>query len=352
MHYFLLNDTRSGLHHGCEVVMQNLLNEINRYDSNAEISSLCTGQTISTEKWDETLESVDIVIINGEGTLHSASKYGLFLLELGLRAKSKNKFVALINSTWENNPDSWFDLIKNFNLIALRDQKSFRTLKKYKLPQLHYAPDLTFLSASPILEKSFYKSKKIIINDSVYAEVADQLFNFAQSRKFYYYPITKLLPTKQDAIGYNQKKINKLRIYSILSKISFGLFKPRRFYQDLLYAIDNTQEFKQKINQSDLVITGRYHCLCFCLQMQIPVLIIASNTDKMKNLLEDIGLNDRHMKLEELMQLSTDELYQRAQYSNDELKKLQYFNEQAKKLHSNIFNKRWSHLFEQLKAYL
>ena len=338
MHYFLLNDTRSGLHHGCEVVIQNLLNEINRFDSNAEISTLCTGQTISTEKWDKILESVDIVLINGEGTLHSASQYGLFLLELGLLAKSKDKFVALINSTWENNPDTWFDLIKNFNLIALRDQKSFRTLEKYKLPQLHYAPDLTFLSASQILEKSIYKSEEVIINDSVYAEVADQLFDFAQSRKFNYYPITRKLPTKKGAIGYNQKKINKLRIYNILSKISLGLFKPRRFYQDFQYAIDNTQEFKRKLIHSDLVITGRYHCLCFCLQMQIPVLIIASNTDKMKNLLEDIGLHDRHIKLEALMQLSINELYQRAQYSNDELKKLQCFNEQAKKLHSNIFN--------------
>ena len=338
MRYFLLNDTRSGLHHGCEVVVQNLMNEIYKRDSKAEIITLCTGQTISEEKWEVVLQSVDVVLINGEGTLHSASAYGLFLLQLGHQAKLKNKFVALINSTWENNPDSWFDLIKDFDLISLRDQRSFRTLEKYKIAQLHYAPDLTFLSAYQIFEKSIYKSEEVIINDSVYAEVADQLFDFAKSRKFNYYPITRKLPTTKGAIGYNQKKINKLRIYNILSKISLGLFIPRRFYQDLLYAIDNTQDFKQKLTQSDLVITGRYHCLCFCLQMQIPVLIIASNTDKMKNLLEDIGLNDRHIKLEELMQLSTNELHQRAQYSNDEFKKLQCFNEQAKKLHSNIFN--------------
>lgn len=338
MRYFLLNDTRSGLHHGCEVVVQNLMNEIYKRDSKAEIITLCTGQTISEEEWEVVLQSVDVVLINGEGTLHSASAYGLFLLQLGHQAKLKNKFVALINSTWENNPDSWFDLIKDFDLISLRDQRSFRTLEKYKIAQLHYAPDLTFLSAYPIFEKSIYKSEEVIINDSVYAEVADQLFDFAKSRKFNYYPITRKLPTTKGAIGYNQKKINKLRIYNILSKISLGLFIPRRFYQDLLYAIDNTQDFKQKLTQSDLVITGRYHCLCFCLQMQIPVLIIASNTNKMKNLLEDMGISDRHITIEELKRLNNDELYQRAQYSNEEFKQIEQFKQHAQSLHFNIFN--------------
>ena len=96
MRYFLLNDTRSGLHHGCEVVMQNLINALCLQDSDAEILTLCTGQVISEEKWENILQSIDVVFINGEGTLHDASQYGLFLLKLGLLAKLKNKFVALI----------------------------------------------------------------------------------------------------------------------------------------------------------------------------------------------------------------------------------------------------------------
>jgi polysaccharide pyruvyl transferase WcaK-like protein len=338
MRYFLLNDTRSGLHHGCEIVMQNLIKMLSQQDSNAEILTLCTGQVISEEKWEMILQSIDVVLINGEGTLHDASPYGFFLLKLGLIAKLKNKFVGLINSTWEKNPDSWLDLIKDFDLITLRDQKSFNTLKKYNLAQLYYAPDLTFLSNHNELEKKAFPTDSIIVNDSVYAEVADELFTFARSRNLNYYPITRLLPTEKSAPGYNPQKNNKLRFYKLFSALSLGLYKPRRFYQDLLYAVDNTAEFKDKILQSDLVITGRYHCLCFCLQMQIPVLIIASNTDKMKNLLDDIGLGDRHITLEELKQLSNDELYQRAKYSDDELDKLVRFNHHAKTLHSNIFN--------------
>lgn len=338
MRYFLLNDTRSGLHHGCEVVMQNLIESLCIQDANPEILTLCTGQKISEEKWEIILNSIDVVLINGEGTLHSASAYGFFLLKLGHQAKLRNKFVALINSTWENNPDSWIGLVQDFDLITLRDQKSFHTLKNYNLPQLYYAPDLTFISNHNILEKRILSTNNIIVNDSVYAGIADQLFEISRTRKFSYYPITRKLPTKEGIVGYNTKKLNKQKLYNILSNISFGLFKPRRFYQDLSYAIDNTVEFKNKLLQSKFVITGRYHCLCFCLQMQIPVLIIASNTNKMKNLLEDIGLDDRHITLEELKEFTNDELYQRAKYSDNEIEKLLHFNRHAKTLHSNIFN--------------
>ncbi len=337
--YFILNDTRSGLHHGCEVVMQNLILYLQKNDQSAKIESLFTGQFLTENQWKDTLNYIDIVIINGEGTLHDAASYGLFLLTLGHKAKQAGKKVYLINSTWENNPKSWIEYIRDFDAISLRDLKSFNELKNDLSNNIYYAPDLTFFSSNLIKPNFSLIAKKIIINDSVYSNITNELFSYANLIKAEYHPITRLLPTQKSEPGYNKKKLKKLNTYKILSILSLNKFKPRRYYQDFTYAIDNTKDFKQKLLESDLVITGRYHCLCFCLQMHIPVLIVASNTSKTQNLLNDIGLKNRHIQLEELKKYSIEELYQRAKYSKNELEKLQRFNTEAKLLQTNILNK-------------
>lgn len=341
-HFFILNDTRTNLHHGCEVVMNNLYSLIQKNHPDAKFSQLCTGQTISEEKWLELLKDIDIVLINGEGTLHDAAPFGEFLLKLGSIAKQQGKPVFLLNSTWENNPTSWNELIQDFDGLYVRDQKSLATLQPQH-PHCEYAADLTFYSShqfNPIhtTESASTRPAQVIVNDSVYSHVSDALFAYAEKQRFDYHPITKNLPLDAHTIGYNPKKMKKLKQYNLLSKLTFGLYKPRRYYQDFNYCIDDTQEFKQKMLESDLVITGRYHCLCFCLQMQIPVLIVASNTSKTHNLLSDAQVTDRHIRLEDLKQLSLEQLYAKAKFSDEEKLKLQSFDQQTKLKHEQIFS--------------
>ncbi len=342
-HYFILNDTRTNLHHGCEVVMNNLYSLIQKNNPDARFSKLCTGQTISEEKWHELLEDVDVVIINGEGTLHDAAPFGEFLLKLGQIAKQKNKKVFLVNSTWENNPSAWNELINEFDGLYVRDQKSLVTLKTQH-PHCEYAADLTFYSTHQAHQSNTSESTsairpQVIVNDSVYSHVSDALFNYAKKHQLDYHPITRELPLSSDAIGYNPKKMKKLKQYKLLSQLTFGLYQPRRYYQDFDYCIDDTAAFKQKMLDSDLVITGRYHCLCFCLQMQIPVLIVASNTSKTQNLLSDAGLRDRHIKTDDLNQLSLQQLLEKAQYSDEEKQKLIDFSLNTQRKHEQIFEK-------------
>ena len=336
--YFVLNDTRSGLHHGCEVVMQNLFNTINKYNSDVQIASLFTGQNITKEAWIECLKEIDKVIINGEGTLHDGASYGKFLLELGYIAKQQGKQVYLINTTWQNNPSEWLSYIQNFNAISLRDQESFNTLYNANINNIFYAPDLTFNSIHTKKIKTERLPTSIIINDSIFSQISDQLFSFAKKHQSNYNPITKKLPQNKNQPGYNLKKTKKLRLYKLLSLLTFNYFEPRRYYQDFLYCIDDTIEFKSKLLHSDLVITGRYHCLCFCLQMQIPVLIISSNTNKTFNLIEDIGLKNRHITTTDLKNRSLDQLYQMACYTEQEITYLNRFQERAYQLHQIIFD--------------
>lgn len=321
--------------------MNNLYGLILKNNPGAKFSRLCTGQTISEEKWLELLKDIDIVIINGEGTLHDAAPFGEFLLTLGQIAKQQQKKVYLVNSTWENNPQSWHELIQDFDGLYVRDRKSLETLQQFH-SNCEYAADLTFYSkyqnqnAEVALQQTSLPAS-VFVNDSVYSHVSDALFKYAKDHNFSYHPITRELPLAADAIGYNPKKMKKLKQYNLLSKLSFGLYKPRRYYQDFDYCIDATDEFKQKMLSSDLVITGRYHCLCFCLQMQIPVLIVASNTSKTQSLLKDADIADKHISLNYLTTSSIHELFEKAQYSEDDKAKLINFCLINQQKHEDIF---------------
>ena len=141
--YFLVNDTRYDNHHGCLTVVRNL------HVAMSSRGWTCTGSlpVSSAAKGLEAkkgeLDAADLVIVNGEGSLHHDSRNAGRIFDICQALQSSHE-LALINSVWQNNDaQKWRPLLDKFKAIYVRDRRSQRQLAVIA-SSVGYAPDLTF----------------------------------------------------------------------------------------------------------------------------------------------------------------------------------------------------------------
>jgi len=125
----LMNDTDvDGQHFGCQRVMSTIRRNIDQRGGDI-IGSVKVGMP-----WHKLpsaralLEAADLVVINGEGTLHHSKKRGKWLLEAANFASAKGAKVALINALWQDNKQEWGALAAPIDYVACRDSRSARDL--------------------------------------------------------------------------------------------------------------------------------------------------------------------------------------------------------------------------------
>jgi polysaccharide pyruvyl transferase WcaK-like protein len=83
------------------------------------------------------------------------------------------------------------------------------------------------------------------------------------------------------------------------------------------------------------VVTGRFHTACFALGLEVPMLIVASNTPKIESVLTDAGLDlsRRVVKLSEL-----ESIVEVPPFSAAELSSLRRFLESTRAAHRELFS--------------
>src|SRR5690606_27728585 len=142
LNVLILNDTRFEYHHGCSRVMNVIDLHLKKYNCNTEYVSL-------EERWDlselikRKIIQSDIVLINGEGTIHDNSKLGIILTKVARFAFYHNVKSYLINATFQNNTEISYEDLKYFTLISVRESRSLAELKKINI-NAKVVPDLTF----------------------------------------------------------------------------------------------------------------------------------------------------------------------------------------------------------------
>ena len=245
---YLLNDTRRNINHiGCSLVYENLEKLCNKYNLNIFFAdSMWPRNDINIGNCIDIIKMCDVVLFNGEGTLHDCA--GINMLEKCKLAKEMGKKVFLINTVWQNNLYTE-KYLEYFDLIACRESLSFDTLpEKYKNKAL-IVPDLTFYNK--IKNHNEGKLTKIIFTDSVLPDVTEKLKYYSQ-------------------------KYNAEFFYLYLSDSS-----------DAKYL---TEEYISNLSNDSLIITGRFHALTLGMKYQIPTIAYPSNTHKIQGLLKDSGL--------------------------------------------------------------
>ena len=131
MKVVILNDTASSGHFGCQLVMDALHEQFRR--RGVEV----IGTVPWTEHWRDhkrLLDKADLVVVNGEGSIHHGNR--MELLKVAVAYPS-----VLINAVYQDVPEN--DYIKHFKYVAVRESFSKFAMEQHGVSP-NVVPDLIF----------------------------------------------------------------------------------------------------------------------------------------------------------------------------------------------------------------
>lgn len=327
----LLNDTSYENHHGCNIVIKNI--KENLLKRNIEIiATNPIGKDWSKNNLImKALDICDVVLINAEGTIHHSSPYGLRLLEI---VNVTNKPCILMNMTYQNNSKDFITLIRKFKKVYVRESMSLNELVCEGI-YAEVVPDMTFSSLYDVVQ---YRSSRVFITDSHDIKKSELLYKTAAENNIEFLPIL----SPYEKFSSIKSLVKKLK-YSFIMHFGKILAKIYPFkYSYLRYAhVDSEELFIDKIKNSKGIITARFHALCIAIQTLTPFIALGSNTHKIEGLLQDIGLTqERIYDMSELKNFKENkkEFDMLFKFTQNESDKIQQYNQNAKKKIANMFD--------------
>ncbi len=284
----LLNDTSRHNHHGCRRVVTT----IHRCLADRGLAIIDTApagsQWSEDERFLRSMERADLILINGEGTLHHAAGLGTRLLEVVAHPARGNRPVALINTIYQHNPSQWAEWLGQMSLIATRDRSSQAEIQGLGL-QAEYAPDLSLHFGSPGWSPRATDGP-IGYGDSVFPDVKRALRQayLHEARPSLYLPIHTGIRHPAIASDWSVRRR--------LHNIRFGLRARLRNLRDRGYCVSNEVEgFIGDLRRTSIYLTGRYHGICLALAAGVPFRAVASNSHKIEALLREAGVRPERL---------------------------------------------------------
>lgn len=222
------------------------------------------------------IDSAEIVIVNGEGSMHHNRKG--FQQKFGkiIELIDKGKEVYLVNTVWQENLCEMPDMLRMPNRIVVRECLSAMDLLKDHGVCPLVAPDIACFAITPQESVEISKIRNEIRSGSPKIATTD---------------------------FYSQE-------YKCWLKFSAGKFSEHTF---LDMKKMNWLEFVAAVAQFDLIITGRHHAICACLVAKVPFLPIRSNTHKIEGILKSsnasIPISSSRKELERALSMYRDGLF-------------------------------------------
>lgn len=281
----LLNDTSYENHHGCNIVVKNIKDNLLKRNIELIATNPIGKDWRKNHSIIESLGVCDIVLVNAEGTIHHSSPYGLALLEI---VNATNKPCVLMNMTYQDNSENFVALIRKFTKVYVRESMSLDELAREGI-YAEVVPDMTFGSVYNIAQ---YRSNQVFITDSHDIRKSEFLYKIAMEKNIGFLPI--LSPYEK---FFSKKTFLKKLKYSFMmyfGKILANIFSFKYSYLRYIY-VDSEELFIDKIKNSKGIITARFHALCIAIQTLTPFIALGSNTYKSEGLLQDIGLGQNRL---------------------------------------------------------
>ena len=278
----ILNDTRGDNHFGCYRVMRLMEENLRGRGITITATSLVRNRWHRDKSFLKHMSEADLIIINGEGTLHHGASSGERLLKVTEHPARRNTPVALINAIYQENPGEWRRYLDKIDLICVRDSWSAKEIKDQTGRDVAFVPDLS-LSDQKRLDTGETNRDMLLIGDSVSRGVTRTLLDIAASQKdAYLVPITKTIKSSKPHFSPAPRLLRE--IYIRAHTEFFKLRHPNSIF-------NTTEEgFIDTIRRGYLHVTGRFHSVCFCLFTHTPFLAVESNSWKIRALLEDTGM--------------------------------------------------------------
>lgn len=127
MNLFLANDTTDVPHAGCKAVMRSLMAAI----AGAGLTVIGRHVTGTRDLDEAAFAAADVVLINGEGTIHHSGPRALFLLSLIQRARDQGKRVCLVNTLFQQYDCPQDDILAGLSLLTVREPRSAAFARRY-----------------------------------------------------------------------------------------------------------------------------------------------------------------------------------------------------------------------------
>ena len=318
----LLNDTSTRYHHGCARVMRLLVQGMQ--DAGLQIIA----RSPARHDWEkdgsfiEALGEADLIVINGEGTLHHGKPAGEALLRIADHPARGQTPLVLLNAMYEENPAKWGEYLSKFALIAARDSASAARLSDASGQEVRWLPDLSLSAPAEITPAT---RAGVIVGDSVRLNKRRILARAATRL-----PQASFIPTKTlrgkiwrlPGLGWLLRGL-LFRGYNAVWPL-----RAPRFEMPLTEA-----EYLRRIAGARLHITGRFHAVCLSMLTETPFLALTSNASKIEQLLIDAGMQtDRIIASDAL-----DAPPQTADFSPAELAAIRQFRARAQSQAQQLF---------------
>lgn len=247
----LVNDTRPDRHYGCQAVVEGLLVFLARAGLRIPSFHPVGKPWTADPTFHERIAQVSAVIVNGEGSIHHSNARAQALAQIGSLCRQTLRIPSVaLNATLEANDARIYKHLAQFDLVSVRDRKSFEEVEAFGLAKPLYCPDFSMYHdfASARSEPAAEAPTRIGITDSIIPRVTQQLTAMKSER------------------GY------------VSCDIRIGANQPNSTIYD----------YASRMASLDLLVTGRYHAVCFAINTKTPFVAIESNTRKISNLLSDI----------------------------------------------------------------
>jgi len=233
---YILNDT-SLYHGGSEAVMGYLFSLLDSKKFNIFIEN----KKNIIEK--EIIDQSDIVICNGEGTIHNSKPRAIHLMKVLEYAQKQNKATILCNTSWFNMTNEFDHVLKRLNQFSVREKLS-----------------------AEILENKHNVKPEIFLDISYHYKCEHQV---KEERKI------RFLKT-----DFYSKEFNCFVVPNGGSLEHIDFFNMKQY---------NWIETLNKFSDVRVVLTGRYHGLIACLKTKTRFIVYPGNTDKIDGLLYWFG---------------------------------------------------------------
>lgn len=274
----VLGDTRGLLHHGCELVVEGLLQLIQ--EAGATKVDVVPGLQGKTDRAD--VRHAELVVLNGEGMLHHDRPVVEEALALAEDRRRRGLRTKLVNFSWFHNRQSSTQRLVAFEGLAPRDGSTAATLREAG----HSFFLMTDVAAHQTLRMVHPPEQRcgIVVGDSTQPSVARALRELAQHRCWSLAPV--LIPPGERSGRKARKIARRLQASRLVG--SWILSDRYRGHRD---GDAKTVDHLQKLGKAEGVVTGRFHQVCMALALGTPFLAVGSNTAKIEALCGDVGLD-------------------------------------------------------------
>jgi len=324
----VLGDMRDIHHHGCEAVMAQVQRGLTRVGLPPQL--ILPG--LDWKAAGSACREADLVVINGEGALHHSRPSVSGVLELAEQRRKDGRPTALINSSWFHNDEDLTKRLGAFDLVALRESQSHVTVAAAGV-NCRMVPDLAISEAFDSQSKwGGVERSGFMVSDSTRPEVTWKLEFFADRRGWDYLPVLAR-PVELRPSAKSHRIHQRVRLVDRFGPFARIFLSAR--YRAHCAGVASVDEYCGALARVSGVLTGRFHTACFALGLEVPMLIVASNTPKIESVLTDAGLDlsRRIVKLPELKHI-----VEVPPFSDAELSSLQKFLETTRAAHQELFS--------------